>query len=343
MDENSIDYKRRLNREKVQRWRANQSLKIGQKTEKSRKENETEEPAAQRLHTLSQRLSVLSKLPLAEDKLTHTSKVPEERMAELASIRLTAQALSQKMRMSHALNLIHSTVLSEETHGCEAPVEIRLAAQALSQKMRISQALKADPTLFEKINGCKGQEFIRHAVKALPQKINVTKKMIVLKVPKQVREPTPAFIQNMTVSQEIIVTDIPKQAQVPEKAKVSKKIKVKRPARSLPQKKKVSNTAVLAEVKLAAQALSQKMRVSQTIITEKKLTLEAVSQSKAGYSVQDQSKQPAPALSKRSRKMSQKTDPTICDSKINFSENELYQHICGTMDHIQNLWNELEP
>lgn len=388
MDENSIDQKRRLNREKVQRWRANQSLKIGRETERSRKVNVTEEPASQRLNVLSQRLSILE---------------AEERIAEVASIRKTAKMLSQKMRMSQALKA--DQTLFEKINGCKyqefirldvqalsqninvieahlkrpdkslsqkmtmaqtlAPVDIKLTAQALSQKMRLSQNQSHELALSQKMVVPKVPEQAREPTTAFIQEMTVPHEIIVTKIPEQLREPTPAFIQEMTVSQEIIVTEIPEQAQVPEKAKVSKKIKVKRPVRSLAQKKKVSNISALAEVKLAAQALSQKMRVSQTQKAKEKLALEALFESGDGASDQDQSTQLAPALSKRSRvrsntieparkrparglskrsrKMSENTEPIICDSEINFVENELYQHICGTMDHIQNLWNELEP
>ena len=208
--------------------------------------------------------------------------------------------------------------------------EVKLAAQALSQKMRLSQKKRLFQT--------KERAEIELAA------IASSEMMIGAENPDQCQESRTARFLSQTMS----VSESPEEAQ-------ALLLRISMDDASEHSDVEQSAGALNNQIKLAAQALSQKMRLSQYQKAEEKLAaqilLEENSEDDAFKQAED--KQLTCASSKRSKmkshttkrshsKLSKSTKP-VRNAEENVGNEEHYEHICGTMDHIQNLWIKLEP
>ncbi|CAO1442240.1 unnamed protein product [Diamesa tonsa] len=272
---------------------------------------------------------------LAPDQIKTVDLTPEQAQ-QSSSASFSSQTINVSDSLEEAeVNQSTRALTERKRRNLLTPfqAEVKLAAQALSEKMRLSQKTKLFQT--------KEQTEIELAALAS------SPTMIVEENPEQYR----VSITDRFLSQTMSVSDCPEEAQAL-LLKISTYDASEEP--EIDSMKQVEERlAAQAEVKLAAQALSEKMRLSQIQKDEEKQAAQALIDM---MSV----KQPSCVPSTCKRTMSQTSKPTkkrpaqstsnglkvtsqTTKSGVEDVGEDPFQHICGSMDHIEELWIKLEP
>ncbi|CAO1424862.1 unnamed protein product [Diamesa hyperborea] len=302
---------------------------------------------------LSQTISVSDSLDeaefelfvLAPDQIKTVDLTPEQaQQSRSASFSSQTINVSDSLEEAEVNQSTNQSLTERKRRNLLTPfqAEVKLAAQALSEKMRLSQKTKLFQT--------KEQTEIELAALAS------SPTMIVEENPEQYR----VSITDRFLSQTMSVSDCPEEAQAL-LLKISTYDASEEP--EIDSMKQVEERlAAQAEVKLAAQALSEKMRLSQIQKDEEKKAAQALidMMSVDDASEQAEVKQPSCVPSTCKRTMSQTSKPTkkrpaqstsnglkvtyqTTKSGVEDVGEDPFQHICGSMDHIEELWIKLEP